>query len=113
MTMGLGCLYLRILSVVARVGPSALGAIVGHDKKRLQRLQKFRSRLDQEPPATTALAFRIGILAPPALDDLVHNTPADSNLQRGAHSLFPGITEVRILSISEWPAKGVSERVSQ
>lgn len=51
--------------------------VASHDKKRLQ---KFRSRLDQEPPAATALAFRIGILAPSALDDLLHFTAAHSNL---------------------------------
>lgn len=57
--------------------PRGLLQVAGHDKKRLQ---KFRSRLDQEPPAATVVAFRIGILAPSALDDLLHGTPAQSDL---------------------------------
>lgn len=60
--------------------------------------------------AATALAFRIGILAPPGLDDVVHNTAGDSNLQREPASLFSGITEVRELSTCECRVtKGLSE----
>lgn len=83
--------------------PRGLLQLAGHDKKRLQ---KFRSRLDQEPPAATALAFRIGILAPSALDDLLHRTSAYCNLQREIHFLFSGISEVRKKPRFGYPAKG-------